>query len=92
MTDIWSNLTTLETLEFDRQERRKIRKHLTWDCFNAHADGDRVRCIKNHRLRLGNETMSLASVLRGITPSTCWGCPDFEGETNEKETESPAGK
>ena len=70
---IWDKADMLDSMEAIRDKRRK--GHLTFDCFKAHFNDDRVFCIVGHKLA-GNGSMFLLSVLKGVTATQCKGCPD----------------
>ena len=67
--------TTLE----ERRGTMRRRWKITYDCFNAHASGDKVVCIKGHSLR-GNlsDSLPLLSVLRGASAAICKKCQDYD--------------
>lgn len=61
------------------REKARINSHLiTYDCYNAIVDGERVKCKKGYLLAGG--TMPLLTVLRGRTASVCHTCKDFDGD------------
>jgi hypothetical protein len=80
--NVWEMPSILDSLEAKRAQRRRRNQQLTFDCFKAHARGDRVICIAGHTLSPVSEdgSMYLMSVLRGTTSSECKNCSDFEGE------------
>ena len=67
--------------------RRKARstQPITYDCMAGKVAGDRVGCSEGHVLkspgRGSNGTLSLLSVLRGRSSSTCRDCNGYDGET-----------
>lgn len=72
-----------EKLEQDRAEARADKKgpntaRLTYDCFHATTNGDRVRCAEGHLLGLGKDGMvRLAQVLRGTKMGACQRCKEY---------------
>ena len=51
---MWDNPKRLDNLEGMRQNQRKNKGRLTFDCFNTRCRGDRVICIKQKRLARGD--------------------------------------
>jgi len=79
--NIWERPDVLDSFETTREKRRALKPQLTFDCFNAHARGDRVVCVNGYPLGSSNDgSMYLASVLKGTTSAKCKGCPDFNGD------------
>jgi hypothetical protein len=80
-TNIWGNQRVLVKLEKERDLKREFKAPLTFDCFNAKCQGDRVQCAAGHRLPISADgTMSLVAVLRGRTAKFCYTCKDFNGD------------
>lgn len=65
--------TKLEEL----REIARAKRRLTYDCFNALSDAERVVCKKGHVLR-GTQGVPLAFVMRGMSSGTCQNCPDYD--------------
>jgi|GEM_PF-3858238 len=79
--NIWERPDVLDSFETKREKRRALNPRLTFDCFNAHARGDRVVCVKGYHLGCSNDgSLYLASVLEGIASAKCKSCPDFNGD------------
>lgn len=70
------NATKMEGLREDRRKRRR----LIYDCGGARVDPDhRVRCRHGYILSdTRNGGVELLSVLRGVTPSCCQTCTQYE--------------
>ena len=74
-----------EKFEQDRAEARKAyhftshsKGRLTYDCFRATMDGERVRCSEGNLLGSNEDgTVRLAQVLRGTKMGACQSCPDW---------------
>ena len=69
-----------EQLEQERAEARDThhKGRLTYDCFRATTDGERVYCAEGHLLGLGKDgTVRLAQVLRGTKMGSCQKCSEF---------------
>lgn len=80
--NIWDN----PTLEEQRDLKRKKYGRIAFDCYNLKlkVEGDRVFCAKGHLLgRVKDKGLKLTAILRGITPSVCRSCWDFDGGGNE---------
>lgn len=74
---IW-DVSKMDMLETGREEQRKRKGRLTFDCRHAKSQGDWVICEKYELARSGH--MSLLSVLRGRTAKLCKSCLDFDGD------------
>jgi len=73
---IWDN-SAVEEL---RDSRRKRLGKIAFDCFNLKVRGNRTYCAKGHHLGQSKDgTLSLLPTLKGVTPSICKLCRDFDG-------------
>lgn len=70
-------------LEAMREKARARHYRITYDCFSAVVNKDKVTCKKGHRLERGS--MGLLSVLRGRTSKVCQTCPYYDGDDTEDE-------
>jgi len=73
----------IEKLRDSRRERSRI----AYDCFNLRERKDRAYCVKGYCLGTEDGSYDLLSILRGVTPSICKKCPDFDDV--EVEGDSP---
>lgn len=63
-----------------RDSRRKRYGRIAFDCFNLKERDGRAFCIKGHYLGWSEDgTIDLKLILKGITPSACKSCLDFDG-------------
>ena len=70
-----------ERFDMDRAEARESKGRLTYDCFCATTDGERVACSEGHLMGLGiTGTVRLAQVLRGTKIGACQKCPEYNGD------------
>ena len=84
MTNLFHS-PTAEKFEQDRAEARKAyhftshsKGRLTYDCFRATTDGERVRCSEGNLLGSNKDgTVRLAQVLRGMKVGSCQKCESY---------------
>ncbi len=80
---VWDKPDALDKLEVTRDTKRKKGSRLTFDCFNAVTNGERVTCKHAHVFRpksSRDSSMPVLAILRGVTAGACRSCPDFEGD------------
>lgn len=66
----------------EREVHRKRHGRITYDCFNAQVNGDRVTCKHGKILHPHSPdgSITLEAVLRGRTPKVCNDCRWFESD------------
>lgn len=70
-------------LEKMRDQRRIVAGKLTYDCYNAiyAVTDDKVVCRLGHKFyNSADGSVSLRSILRGMTYRQCSNCNDFNGD------------
>lgn len=84
MPDSFFEEPQASVLEAIREEKRKKKGRITFDCFNAiyPSKGSRVKCKLGLQMTTtgAKGTMELAAVLAGRTGYLCRRCSHFEGD------------